>query len=390
MKAIAVFPRSRDVRVIDIPEPAISRPHHVKIRTVEVGVCGTDKEICGFHYGTPPAGSDHLVIGHEMLGEVVEVGSAVVGFKAGDLVVPTVRRRCGVDTCDACAAGRQDFCYSGRFTERGIKEAHGFMTEYVVEDAENLIKIPRALRDIAIMVEPLTIAEKALIQVWQVQQRLPWSCPTAGDKKPGHCHHAVVLGAGPIGLLGAMAFKAAGFSVFVYSREAAGSPKARLVESFGATYISGADTPVDKLVERVGTIDVVYEATGASKFSFEVLQQCGPNAAFVFSGVPGLRGPVDLNTDLIMRQMVLRNQVLFGTVNAGRDAFEAAVRDLTVFLQQWPDAIRALITGAHELDQFKTPLQTQDGIKNIIRFSAYTGDSTARVGRAHVSVGGAA
>lgn len=376
MRAIAVYPSSREVKLIsDHPEPSIAAPTQVKVRVLEVGVCGTDKEICGFHYGFPPEGDGHLVIGHEAVGEVVEVGGRVTTLAVGDRVVLTVRRPCGRPECQACALGRQDFCFTGAFTERGIKQQHGFMTEFVVDDERYMLKVPPRLNDVAILVEPLTIAEKALIQVWQVQQRLPWSCPHAGNgqgtgaSQPGVCHHALVLGAGPIGLLGAMAFRNAGFSTFVYSLESEDSDKAQLVRSFDCTFVSALTTPVDRLVDRIGTIDAVYEATGASKLSFDVLKQCGPNAAFIFSGVPGLKGPTPIDTDLIMRNMVLKNQVVFGTVNAGRDAFEAALRDLDAFVQRWPEATRRLITGHYPVEKFKEPLLTNFGIKNVIRFA---------------------
>src|SRR5438270_8400738 len=119
MKAVAVFPDKKEVRVIDHPEPPIQTPTQVKMRMLDVGICGTDKEIVSFQYGTPPDGSPYLVIGHESLGEVVESGSPE--FKVGDLVIPTVRRPCDHPECIACRSGRQDFCYTGDFTERGIK-----------------------------------------------------------------------------------------------------------------------------------------------------------------------------------------------------------------------------------------------------------------------------
>ncbi len=368
MKAVAVFPRTREVHVIDTPKPSRTRDDDVLLRTLEVGVCGTDREICGFHYGLPPAGADHLIIGHEFLGEVAEIGPEVRGFEAGDLAVLTVRRPCEKPECASCREGRQDFCYTGAFTERGIKERHGYMTEFVVDSERYLLRVPKELRDVAVLIEPLTIAEKALIEVWQVQQRLPWSCPHAGKKQPGVCHHAVILGAGPIGLLGAMAFANAGFSTFVYSREEESSAKAELIRSFGATYVSAMATPIDQLVERVGTIDVVYEATGASKLAFDALKHVGPNAVFVFTGVPGLREPVPIDTDQIMRNMVLKNQVLLGTVNAGRDAFEAAIRDLQDFKIKWPKALRSLITASYPITEAKAPLLSTEGIKNVIRF----------------------
>ena len=80
MKALAVFPSSREVRLIDQPEPMIAGPTEVKLRILEAGICGTDREITSFHYGTPPVNSRHLIIGHEALGEVIDVGSGVIGL----------------------------------------------------------------------------------------------------------------------------------------------------------------------------------------------------------------------------------------------------------------------------------------------------------------------
>ena len=134
MRAVAVVPGARDVRLVMQPEPTLAAPTDVKVRILDVGVCGTDREICAFEYGTPPSGSDHLVIGHESLGEVVEVGKHVRGLSQGDLVVPMVRRPCAHEHCLPCRSGRQDYCTTGDFVERGIKQMHGFMTEYVVDD----------------------------------------------------------------------------------------------------------------------------------------------------------------------------------------------------------------------------------------------------------------
>src|ERR1700730_13342091 len=138
MKAVAVFPSQRQVRVIDHPEPKLSSATQAKLRVLDVGICGTDREIVSFQYGTPPEGFDYLVIGHESLSEVVETGRDVKQVKPGDLVVTTVRRPCHHDWCQPCRQGRQDFCYSGDFTERGITGRHGFMTEYIVEEERYL------------------------------------------------------------------------------------------------------------------------------------------------------------------------------------------------------------------------------------------------------------
>ncbi len=370
MKAIAVTPDRRRVDLVDHPEPKITDPSQVKVRILEVGVCGTDREICAFEYGTPPPSSDELVIGHESLGEVVEVGPRASRVRPGDLVVPMVRRPCPHAHCVACQANRQDFCYTGDFQERGIKEAHGFMTEVIVDDDRYMNPVPRELRDVAVLVEPLTIAEKALAQIRAVQQRLPWTCPAHPGEPAGHCHRALVLGAGPVGLLGAMALVVEGFQATVYSREPEPNPKADLVKSIGARYLSAAEAPIESLPERIGNVDVVYEATGASQVSFEVMNVLGTNGVFVFTGVPGRKAPIEVDTDRIMRNLVLKNQMVFGTVNAGRETFEAAIRDLGIFMRRWPEAVRGLITGRYPTAAYQDLLLGKaSGIKNVIRFA---------------------
>ena len=138
MRAVGVVPGKREVRLIEHRTPKIAGANQVKIRSLEVGVCGTDREICTFVYGSPPDGFDYLVLGHESLGEVVEVGSGVSQFKPGDLVVPSVRRPCRHAHCLACREDKQDFCYTGDFTERGIKMTHGFLTEFYVDEEKYL------------------------------------------------------------------------------------------------------------------------------------------------------------------------------------------------------------------------------------------------------------
>lgn len=370
MRAIAVTPSTKQIGIIDLSEPKISSPTDVKLRMIEAGVCGTDKEICAFEYGTPPAGSAELVIGHESLGEVIEIGAQVTRVQVGDLVVPMVRRPCPHDDCPACRNSRQDFCFTGDFTERGIKGRHGFMAQYVVDDEQYMNPVPRRMRDVAVLVEPLTIAEKALIQVWEVQQRLPWSCPREPGKAQSHCHRAVVLGAGPVGLLGAMALVNRGFDTYVYAREPVPNPKAEVLEMIGAQYLSAENYSLDALAGKVGNVDLVYEASGASRLAFQMIQLLGTNGIFIFTGVPGRKGPVEIDTDLMMRNLVLKNQVVFGTVNAGRNAFEASIQDIGTFSKRWPKAVQSLITGRFPMEAHRDLLLGRaDGIKNVIQLN---------------------
>ncbi len=367
MQAVGVIPRQREVRLIEHHAPQISADDEVKIQALEVGICGTDKEICTFVYGAPPGGSDYLVLGHESLGQVVEVGGSVRTLKQGDLVVPSVRRPCPHQHCQPCRADLQDFCATGDFTERGIKMNHGFMTEYYVEQEKFLTYVPSELRDVAVLVEPLTVAEKGLAQVWRVQQRLPWTLANGIDKPPGHGLKAVVLGAGPVGILGAMALLLNGFETYVYSRSKKPNPKSELVEALGAQYISALSESVDQLTERIGNIDLVYEAVGAAKISYDVLRVLGTNGVFVFTGIPAPRPPIEVDADIIMRNLVLKNQLVVGTVNADKAAFQNAIRDLGAFMKRWPAELRALITGRYTLENYRELLLGErGGIKNVI------------------------
>jgi threonine dehydrogenase-like Zn-dependent dehydrogenase len=369
MRAVAIFPAEKRIGLTNQPEPQIMRETEAKLRVIEVGVCGTDREIARLEYGTPPAGSDHLIIGHESLAQVVDVGRSVTRVRTGDLVVTTVRRPCPHASCPACRAGRQDFCFTGDFTERGINGQHGFMTEMVVDDERFMHVLPAALRDVGVLIEPLTIAEKALIQIWDMQDRLPWTAPgrPPGD---GHGQRAVVLGAGPVGLLGCLALLVRGFETWVYSREGVDGPKAQWASTVGAHYISASTTPPAALAAEVGNIDLLYEATGAASVSFQVMEALGVNGVFVFTGVPGRKAPIEVNADLIMRNLVLKNQLVFGTVNAGPDAFAAAVSDLTQFYERWPVPLRSLISGRYAPEAAEDLLLgPPGGIKQVVVFS---------------------
>ncbi len=362
MRAMAVFPGERELRIVDVAPPEAAGERDVTVRIREVGICGTDREIADFHYGTPPAGSERLVLGHEALGEVVDVGPAVRSLARGDLVAITVRRPCAEPWCDACRAGRQDFCRSGHFRERGIKEVDGFLTERIVEDERYLVKVPRALADVGVLIEPLTIAAKAGVELEAILRRYPWE-PTR--------LRALVLGAGPIGLLGAMMFVARNdVETFVYSLEPADGERARLVRSFGAEYASARDGSTAELAAKVGRFDVVFEAVGSARVAFDAVDALAPNGVMILSGVPGGGKKIDIDLDAVMRSIVLENQVIFGTVNASRSAFEASVRTLEQLMGLFPDAVRSLITARVDLGEVPRVLRSADGIKQVVELGA--------------------
>ena len=372
MKAVAVFPASRQVKIIEQEDPQLTAPDQVMLRMLDVGICGTDKEICTFEYGTPPAGDEHLVIGHEALAEVAAAGPAVERLQVGDLVVPSVRRPCPHPGCLACRSGHQDYCYTGDFSERGIKEAHGYMAEYAVDHERYMNAVPAGLREIAVLAEPLTIAEKALAQIfWMMQQRPPWLDPETPDQERGRGLSALVLGLGPVGLLGAMTLATAGFTTYVYSRELPPSPRIDLVAGIGATYVSAQTVDFADLAAQIGNIDVIYEAVGHSHFALQALQVLGTNGLYVLTGVPGLQAFIEADPARLMRDMVLKNQVLLGTVNAGPEAFAAALRDLDAFRRRWPAVVSTLIAGRYPPEQApELILGRPAGIKSVITFGS--------------------
>jgi glucose 1-dehydrogenase len=370
MKTVTVNPESGSVEVRQLDRPELDGPSSVLVRMLEVGVCGTDAGICEGGEGEAPDGEDYLVPGHEGFGEVVEVGSAVQELKPGDLVVPTVRRPCPHDHCKACRTGNNDFCMTGDYTERGIDGAHGFLAEYIVEDAEHLCRVPEELSDIAVLAEPLSIAEKGIRQYVAIQRRLPWlqDASTADILADSR---TVILGGGPIGLLGCLLMRLYDAPVIVYSRTAPPTPEAEVTAAVGGEYVSSEEEEFGAVAERLGGVDFVYEATGAAELMFEVLPKMSRNAVFMATGVPGKGGEAEIAADTVMNELVLRNQVLCGTVNASNADFASAVKHLGQMLERWPDAVRSIITHRHEPSEFCESAGSSDGLKHLIVHSRH-------------------
>jgi threonine dehydrogenase-like Zn-dependent dehydrogenase len=230
--------------------------------------------------------------------------------------------------------------------------------------------VPNDLRDLAVMAEPLTIAEKGLTQAWQVQKRLAWEHDNRDGKGRGHGLNAVVLGAGPIGLLGAMKLLIEGFRVFVYSRSAKPNFKADIAEQIGAEYISNLEVSADDLARHIGNIDLIYEAVGEGHLTFDVMRVLGINGVYILTGIPAEKPPIPVYADNIMRNITLKNQAIIGTVNASPQDFADAIRDLGEFKKRWPKAVNALITGRHGIDDYRDLLVGKaTGIKNVIEFA---------------------
>jgi threonine dehydrogenase-like Zn-dependent dehydrogenase len=357
MRAVAVTPKKPgSARQVELPIPAIDDGTAL-MRVLEVGIDGTDTEINDGLYGESPPGSDFLVIGHEALSVVEAVGKGVQGFAPGDLVVSTVRRP---DGCPNCRAGESDMCLLGNYTERGIKGAHGYMGEYYSESPAFMVKIPPALRPFAVLLEPISIVEKATFQAWKIQERLLWQ-PT----------RAVVLGAGPIGILCTLLLRLRGLEVHVYAKSAPDTLQGRILNSLGATYESVEDHPVDGIKGELGQIDFILEGTGNSAVAFEAMAQLGTNGVLCLTGVSAGNRSIEIPADVINLEMVLGNRVTFGSVNANRRYFELGVQHFQQAEQRWPGIFERLITRRVPFAEFTSALDRRpEDIKTLLTIAA--------------------
>lgn len=282
---------------IELPDPGEPGPGQVRFRVTEGGVCGTDREMAAFRRGRPPEGESVLALGHEALG-VVEAAGSGTNLKRGDWVVPMIRRACS-DLCPSCRRSRRDLCVTGRYNERGIFGEHGYMAEWALDAEEDLILIPSHLTEIAILVEPLSVVEKAIC--------------TALSFHRGEPRTALVLGAGPVGILAALVLRLRGLSVRVRSLEPQDHPNVRFLRSVEIEYSAQA---------RAVAADIVIEATGAPAAGFEAVASLAP------LGVCSIVGARNGEGRMPFLDMIVGNHVVFGTVNASPEDFRQAVLDL--------------------------------------------------------------
>lgn len=368
MKAIAVMQGSGDVRLIDRPEPAISAPDQIKLRVIRVGICGTDREGIARGFVRPPAGQQDLIIGHEMFGQVVEIGPAVTIVRPGDYAVFTVRRGCG--QCAPCLMNRSDMCRTGKYMERGIVGMDGFQSEYVVDSEQYIVHVPDILAPVGILCEPLSVCEKALDMATRVQQaRLP-DVQGTENWLPGR--RCLVAGLGPVGLLTAMALRLRGATVYGLDIVDAATPRPQWLQAIGATYINGRQVPARQVGETVGQMDLIVEATGAAGVVFDLIDTLANSGIYVLIGVAGGDNLLPVRASHLMLRLVLGNQVMVGTINSAREHFQMAVDDLSQATATWGDHVAHVITHRHAYTDFAAALGQHSAveIKCIIDWAA--------------------
>ncbi len=358
MKAVAVTPGKQDSQsLVEQPQP-VPEEKETLLRVLRVGVCGTDRDIIAGFYGEAPPGEGRLVIGHESLCRVEEAGGS--GFGKGDLVVPTVRRPCP-ERCLNCANGESDMCLTGHYSEHGIKGLHGFAREFAATDSLFLTRLPESLVEVGVLLEPLTVAEKGIFQAYVMQQsRMKWE-----PRK------ALVLGAGPVGLLATALLRLMGLEVHTAATRPNESLKAKLVGQLGAGYVNVKEEPLNQVEHR---FDLVLEVTGSSWVALEAQNLTSQNGVVSFLGIYREQTATE-DAGRIFTNLVLGNRVYFGSVNANRNYFDMGAKDLVRIESRWPGFLGSLITrrvGVEDFQQAYEP-ESEEEVKTVLEFGHRSG-----------------
>jgi glucose 1-dehydrogenase len=338
------------VHVADVREPE-APPGAIRIRTLEVGVCGTDREIADGEFGSAPPGENHLVLGHEFVGVVAQDGG---GYAAGDLVTATVRRSCG--RCAACLGGSPDACDTGDYTERGITALHGFASEIVVERPEHLVPVPVSLGRLGVLAEPASICARGIRHATAIGTRQIW--------QPSR---ALVLGAGAIGMLATYQLRLAGHTVWTAARGAPDTEKGRLAAASGAEYLSTVATSLTDLRDEVGGFDLVIEATGNADIMLAAVGLLRRNGVACLLGLDAHRRTIAVDSGLFGVDMVIENRVVFGSVNAHHEDWRAGVAGLEEMHTRWPDALERMVGLRVAPDRFSDAF-AHSGVKATLQF----------------------
>jgi threonine dehydrogenase-like Zn-dependent dehydrogenase len=347
VQALIATPGERDsAHVGEVPEAS---GDGVALRTLEVGVCGTDREIAEGLFGVAPPGAERLVLGHEFLGVVERDGH---GFSAGQLVTATVRRSC--ERCAACGAGSPDACMTGDYRERGITALDGFASERVVEQPEHLVVVPPALGRLGVLAEPTSVCERGIRHAQAIGRRQPW--------EPSQ---ALVIGAGAIGMLATYLLRLDGYEVWTAAR---GSSKAALVEASGARFVATADTPLPDLRDETGGFDLVVEAAGHAELMLGALGLLRRGGVACLLGLDASEHPISIDGTVVGVDTILENRVLFGSVNAHQRDWRAAVAHLEALRERWPDALEQMVGLRVAPDRFEDAFGFR-GVKATLRFS---------------------
>jgi len=374
MLAVGMLRDTPGVHSFELPMPRIEQPDEVLVRVKEVGLDGTDFGM--LRHGAQDIAEDRneMAMGHEMVGVVEGVGDGVKSLAPGDAVVMTVRRGCGI--CHPCLHNQSDMCMTGLYTERGIHKRDGYLTQFVVDQEQYIVKVPPGLRKHAVFTEPASIAEKGIDQIRIIQSRLPWTCShpdhTFLSAEWGMCKTALVVGAGPLGLLAAALLRLANVRTYVADIVPEDNPKVHLVEHMKAIYIDARGKKPEELVQLCcvvgGNLDVIFEAAGAAATAVELIPYMSRSSIYVMTGIPRGDLVIQLDAAQLVRQLVRYNQVVVGSVNSNRSHFEMALKDIERIQTELGGMLDEMITHRFKLDEWEKAFALDDPkhIKTVI------------------------
>ncbi|MFC4551098.1 MULTISPECIES: glucose 1-dehydrogenase [Halorussus] len=354
MRAIAVRRDESEPRVIDVPKPTPGSGEAL-IRTLRIGIDGTDHEVVDGNHGGFPADSAYQILGHEAVGVVEDANDT--DFNEGDLVVPTVRRPpVGQPTAEYFERGEPDMAPDGAYVERGIVGAHGYMSEYFTAPEAFLVGVPDDFATTGFLIEPISNSEKALEHAYASRSAFEWDPESA-----------LILGNGPLGLLTlAMLAGSDDFErCYCLGRRNRPDPTIEIIERLGATYIDSRETPLSTVPDANEPMDFIYEATGYAPHAFETVEALAPNGVGMLLGIPS-DGRIEINGGRVHREMVLQNKALLGSVNSNVAQYETAKASLAAFPDWFADA---LVTDVHDPDEVERAFETGDDvIKSVVEF----------------------
>ncbi len=340
MQALVTQPGvAHSTHVADVPEPT---GDGVLLRVLEIGVCGTDREISEGVFGTARSENAPLVLGHEVLATVERDGH---GFARGDLVTATVRRSCR--HCIACEEGSPDSCLTGDYSERGITRLDGYARELVLEDPTQVIAVPPSLDRLGVLAEPTSVCARAIRHSLAIGGRQPWQL-----------ERALVIGAGAVGMLSTLLLRLQGIDVWTASLE----PSNDLVDGVGAHYVASGETPLSEL----GGFDLVIEAAGDAQLMADALGLLRRSGVACLLGIDPRKQKVELDGPTLALDTILENRVLFGSVNAQRQDWLAGVNALDEARKRWPDALEAFVGLRVPIDRFAEAFAYRGGKATLV------------------------
>jgi threonine dehydrogenase-like Zn-dependent dehydrogenase len=365
-KALAYFPEEGDVRIIDLPVPSLEADE-VLVRITRTAFSRRDRLLLESRDAVLPDGDEFIVPGHIAVGRVVEVGAMIKELKPGDIVVPTIRRDCG-----RCIDARSDLCpHPERYSDSGLKGAHGFARELATVQGRYLVKIPEDLEVLALLLTPLSIAEKAHHEAVQLSRRYNFYCYHAME---GTAPKALVTGMGPVGIMTAFLLSLYNYRLTLFCRRDADDLRSKIFEPLEHEYINSSRVPTERLEKAGYSFLQIYETTGDPDYIARIMPFMAANAIMVLMGAPekvSRENRIEVEASYLFSRMVMGNQIMIGSIKAGRDAFDSAVKHLMELSDLYREPLSALVGESFPLDKYQKllSLTTRDAILPVLELT---------------------